>query len=179
MPGETHNEPFEDPTAGDFSEAPRETYLLHLLATVGTYRDREMDRLFEPLGLTIEKYRSMLAIARFPDCTMTELAQFTFIDRTTLTRMVDQLVSVGWVTRGHSVRDRRQVVMGLTPEGAAVGWKAIDLLLAANSQAAAGVPADHVEITIGVLKQVLRNLIPDAGQLERVVTMRRGAMGAD
>jgi DNA-binding MarR family transcriptional regulator len=163
----------EDPSGGDFGEAARETYMLHLLASVGNYRDRELDRLFEPLGLTVEKYRSMLAIARFPDCTMTELAQFTFIDRTTLTRMVDQLVATGWVTREHAERDRRQVLMGLTPKGLAVGLQAVDLLTAANGRTAMGTGPDDIEVVIGVLKGLLRNLIPDAGQLERVITMRR------
>jgi len=172
---EMRREPPADPTAGDFSEAPRETYLLHLLASAGNYRDRELDLLFESLGLTVEKYRSMLAIARFPGCTMRELAQFTFIDRTTLTRMVDHLVAAGWVTREHAARDRRQVVLALTPSGLAVGLQAVDLLTAANQRVAAGITPDQIETTIGVLKTILRNLIPDAGQLERVVTMRRGA----
>lgn len=177
MPIEPTSEPPEDSASGDLAQSARETYLLHLLASAATYRDRELDRRFEPLGLTVEKYRAMLAIARFTDCTMTELAQFTFIDRTTLTRMIDQLVTRGWVTRGHAPRDRRHVVLGLTPEGMAVGTRAVEELTAANIRAVTGASADQVETTIETLQMVLRNLIPDAHQLERILTMRRAQSG--
>jgi len=166
-------EPPVDPPRDDLAQSARETHLLHLLASAATYRDRELDRRFEPLGLTVEKYRAMLAIARFTDCTMTELSQFTFIDRTTLTRMIDQLVARGWVTRGHAPRDRRHVVLALTPEGLAVGTQAVDVLTAANVEAVAGASPDQVETVIQTLQVVLRNLIPDPEQLVRVLTMRR------
>jgi DNA-binding MarR family transcriptional regulator len=161
------------PVLGGDLEDGRDTYLLHLLTAATIYRDRELDRRFEPLGLTVQKYRALMAIGRFPGCTMKELARFTFIDRTTLTRMIDQLVAAGRVTRVHAERDRRQVVLGLTPEGVQVGLEAVARLMATNREAAAGVSPAGIEAAIGVLEAVLANLIPDPDQLKLVFTMRR------
>ncbi len=158
---------------GEIAAAGRETYLLHLLAAASSHRDRDLGRRFEPLGLTVDKYRSMLAIARFPGCTMKELAQFTSIDRTTLTRMIDQMVAGGLVTREHAVRDRRQVILSLTPDGLALGRQAVDLLTEANRKAASSLPAHQIDAAAQVLEAVLRNLITDMELLERVLTLRR------
>lgn len=158
---------------GEIADAGRETYLLHLLACAATHRDRDLSRRFEPLGLTVEKYRSLLAIARFPGCTMKELAQFTFIDRTTLTRMVDQLVAAGLVTREHASRDRRQVILALTAEGLSLGRKAVGLVTDANRGAARNLAPQALDMATEVLESVLRNLIHDVELLERVMSLRR------
>jgi DNA-binding MarR family transcriptional regulator len=162
-----------EPVGGEIADAGRETYLLHLLAAASSHRDRDLARRFEPLGLTVDKYRSMLAIARFPGCTMKELAQFTSIDRTTLTRMIDQMVAGGWVTREHAVRDRRHVILNLTEEGVSLGRQAVDRLTEANRQAAQNLAPHAIDAATGVLEAVLRNLIFDAELLERVITLRR------
>jgi DNA-binding MarR family transcriptional regulator len=157
----------------EIAAAGRETYLLHLLAAASSHRDRDLARRFEPLGLTVEKYRSMLAIARFPGCTMKELAQFTSIDRTTLTRMIDQMVAAGWVTREHAVRDRRQVILNLTESGLSLGLQAVERLTEANRMAAQNLAPQAIEAAAEVLEAVLRNLILDAELLERVMSLRR------
>lgn len=161
------------------AESERQTYLLHLVAATSNHRDRDLGRRFEPLGLTVDKYRAMLAIARFPGCTMKELAQFTSIERTTLTRMIDQLVSAGWVTREHAVRDRRQVILGLTEDGFELGRQAVDLLTQSNRLAAATLSEQQIEAASRALEAVLRNLIADEELLERVLTLRRPDAGGD
>jgi DNA-binding MarR family transcriptional regulator len=161
------------PVDGEIADAGRETYFLHLLAAASSHRDRDLARRFEPLGLTVEKYRSMLAIARFPGCTMKELAQFTSIDRTTLTRMIDQMVAGGWVTREHAVRDRRHVILNLTEDGLSLGREAVGRLTEANQAIAKDLPPHAIDAAAEVLEAVLRNLIHDAELLARVMTLRR------
>ena len=48
---------------------------------------------------------------------MSELARGTFVDRTTLTRVIDQLVAEGYVRRHVAPGDRRKVMVALTPAG--------------------------------------------------------------
>ncbi len=151
----------------------QETYLLHLLAAASSHRDRTLGRHFEPLGLTVDKYRSLVAVARMPGCNMKELSQVTSIDRTTLTRMVDQMVAAGWVTREHAVRDRRVVQLDLTAEGLALGRKAVRLVTDANRQAAVSLTVGEISAAARTLETVLRNLISDAELFARVITLRR------
>ena len=162
-----------DDVGNDIASAGRETYLLHLVAAASSHRDRELARRFEPLGLTVDKYRVMLAVARFPGCTMKELAQFAAIERTPLTRMVDQMVAGAWMTREHATRDRRQVILGLTPSGLQLGLRAVDSLTEANRAAAAMLSEADIDAAARVLELVLRNLIADENLLARVVTLRR------
>jgi DNA-binding MarR family transcriptional regulator len=158
---------------GEIADAGRETYLMHLLAVASCHRELDLARRFEPLGLTVEKYRSMVAIARFPRCTMKELAQVTAIDRTTLTRMIDQMVASGWVIREHAVRDRRHVILNLTDDGLSQVGRAVDRLAEANREAAKNLQPHVVDAAAEALEVVLKNLIGDAGLLQRVVTLRR------
>jgi DNA-binding MarR family transcriptional regulator len=162
-----------EPIDGAIADVGHETYLLHLLAAASSHRDRTLGRHFEPLGLSVDKYRCMVAIARLPGCTMKELSQVTSIDRTTLTRMVDQMVAVGWATREHAVRDRRLVQLGLTPEGLAVGRNAVRLVTDANRKAAVDLTVSEISAAARTLETVLRNLISDAELFARVITLRR------
>jgi DNA-binding MarR family transcriptional regulator len=162
-----------DSVDGDIASAGPETYLLHLVAAASSHRDRDLSRRFEPLGLSVDKYRAMLAVARFPGCTMKELAQFTSIDRTTLTRMIDQMVAAGWMHREHATRDRRQVILSLTEAGLELGRRAVEALTEANREAAARLDEPEIDAAARVLEAVLRNLIGDDNLLARVVTLRR------
>jgi DNA-binding MarR family transcriptional regulator len=162
-----------EPLAGEIADFGHETYLLHLLAAASSHRDRTLGRHFEPLGLTVDKYRSLVAVARLPGCTMKELSQVTSIDRTTLTRMVDQMVAAGWVTREHAVRDRRLVQLSLTPDGLALGRKAVRLVTDANRQAAVDLTVSEISAAARTLETVLHNLISDAELFARVITLRR------
>lgn len=155
------------------ADVGHESYLLHLLAAASSHRDRTLGRLFEPLGLSVDKYRSLVAIARLPGCNMKELSQVTSIDRTTLTRMVDQMVAAGLVTREHAVRDRRVVQLDLTVEGMALGRKAVRLIADANRQAAVSLTVGEMSAAARTLETVLRNLISDAELFTRVITLRR------
>jgi DNA-binding MarR family transcriptional regulator len=175
MAGERDESRWAASVVGEIADVGRETYFMHLLAVASSHRDLDLARRFEPLGLTVEKYRSMVAIARFPGCTMEELAQVTSIDRTTLTRMIDQMVASGWVTREHAVRDRRHVILNLTDEGMSQVGLAVDRLAEANRAAAQNLPPHVIDAAAEVLETVLRNLIIDAELLQRVVTLRREA----
>jgi DNA-binding MarR family transcriptional regulator len=72
-----------------------------------------MDGALRTLGLNVSRYRVLGVLERFGASTMTELSNFTAMQRTTLTRIADQLVAAGWVARSGESRDRRHVVLDL------------------------------------------------------------------
>jgi DNA-binding MarR family transcriptional regulator len=69
-------------------------YLLQLAARL---REAALERHLAPLGLTIARGHVLGVIRRLKACTMGELAFFTTIDRTTLTRIIDQFFAQGLV----------------------------------------------------------------------------------
>jgi DNA-binding MarR family transcriptional regulator len=70
-------------------------------------------------GVTLEEYDVMVQLAEARDgrLGMGELAAATLIARSSCTRVVDRLVSRGWVERVRDRADRRRVVVGLTGPG--------------------------------------------------------------
>src|SRR5262245_17134192 len=101
---------------GEFPFAPPE-YLWLLIYSIAKLRDAQIEELIAPLGLTMPKHRALLTIRHYSPCTMSELSDATLVERTTMTRTVDQLVAAGWVERATPPTDRRQVVLTITGEG--------------------------------------------------------------
>ncbi|WP_293481423.1 MarR family transcriptional regulator [Phenylobacterium sp.] len=74
-------------------------------------------------GLTPQQHQALLAIKAHegPEpVSVGELARALLIRNHSAVGLVDRLSARGLVTRGHSIRDRRRVVLHLTPTGAKV-----------------------------------------------------------
>src|SRR5678815_30765 len=113
------------------AEAPEEWFFYLMFQTVRR-RDQAFAGALEAIGLNLPKWRAMSVIHRLSGCTMNELAEFTTIDRTTLTRTADQLIDAGLVSRGGLAGDRRIVRLAMTPEGERLFNKALQGMRAFN-----------------------------------------------
>src|ERR1700679_177025 len=82
-------------------------YIFHLFAVVGRHREARLEAGLKPMGLHLTRYWALSVISGIGPCTMSELAGFTAVDRTTLTRTVDQLVETALVERTTPREDRR------------------------------------------------------------------------
>src|SRR5690349_3236139 len=94
-------------------------YFFYLLFQAQRQRDLSLDRALSPVGLNLAQWRTLAIVRRIDVCSMTLLARYSTVDRTTLTRAVDQLVDRGLVARWTPDHDRRQVNLRLTDEGEA------------------------------------------------------------
>src|SRR5580698_3639630 len=133
-------------------------YVLHLLAAIHQFRDSGLDGRLKPLGLNVGRYRVLGVLNRFGACTMTELSHFTAVDRTTLTRIADQLVAKGQVERKTTARDRRQVLLELTPAGREIYLAALAIVFAFNRKILDGIPDTEPRATARTLKRMVENL---------------------
>lgn len=100
---------------------------------------------------------------------MKDLALFTAMDRTTLTRAVDQMVAEDLVERWSSPRDRRRVNVSLTDRGEAVYIQAAAALANGNTAMLAGVEEADLRGAARVLRQVVRNLVEDPLKASKLV----------
>ena len=89
---------------------------------------------------------------------MTELAHFTAIDRTTLTRIADSLVQAGLAKRSSDAKDRRHVRLELTSEGVRRYRKAILVLFEMNDRLLEGVSRVSARAAVRVLQDIVCNL---------------------
>jgi DNA-binding MarR family transcriptional regulator len=152
-------------------------YLLHLLAIIALFRDSNLDAGLRPLGLNVSRYRAMAVLNRFGACTMSEVAKFTGVDRTTLTRVADQLVAAGWAERLSEAKDRRQVLLQFTDAGRVVFAEAVKVLLAVNAQLVEGVPENARRATAKVLMQIVENLAPSRLARNGIINFSREGLG--
>jgi DNA-binding MarR family transcriptional regulator len=162
-----------DPT-GEFPLVPS-AYLFYLLFQVARQRDVHYDRKLAAVGLTLQRWRILAVIRRIENCSMKDLALFSAVDRTTLTRAVDQMVAEGLVARWSSPRDRRRVNVTLGDKGEAVFLQAVGLLRDGNAAMLAGVEEEALRGASRVLAQVVRNLMDDPLAAEKLLNYRGSA----
>jgi DNA-binding MarR family transcriptional regulator len=145
------------------------TYLFHLFVVISRHRELHIDAALKPLGLNVARHRAISVIARLEPCAMNELAEFAAVDRTTLTRTVDQLVRSGWVTRATPKADRRQVRLTLTREGREVFRKALKALYRINLAALEGIPDAERRAAAHTLRKIAAGLVGDPDLSRRVI----------
>jgi len=153
-------------------------YVPHLIAAIHQFRDSALDRALRPLGLNVGRYRVLGVLTRFGLCTMTELALFTAIDRTTLTRIADQLVAGGFVDRRSHAQDRRQVRLELTASGVQVYRRALYQVFDLNSRLLDAVPDGQGRAAARVLQAIVRNLAPSQAACDSIISYSREALKA-
>lgn len=150
-----------------------EEYLFYLVNQVHSRRVRELGGLFEALGLTIAHWRAMSAINRLDGCLMSELAEFTTVDRTTLTRTVDQLVEEGLAVRSQSEEDRRAVRVELTAKGRVVFGHAFTGLARHNARITSLLTAEDQKTLRSLLQKILKSQVQDQSQFRQLLTYSR------
>lgn len=157
---------------GEFPMAPAE-YYFYLLFQAGRQRDLHFERTLARAGLNIARWRTLAIIRRIGECTMKELALYSTVDRTTLTRAVDQLVEQGLVERTIPHRDRRKVNLSLSPAGEAQYAQAVPLLLAGNAELLAGFSEQQVRAAVRLLQSSIRRMIDDPKAAELLINFGR------
>lgn len=162
-----HRPDRRDP-AGEFP-LDATTYIFHLFSVTGRHREARIDDLLKPLDLSLPRYIALGMIGRFEPCSMTHLAAYSALDRTTLTRMTDQLVRSGLVERTTPPSDRRQVLLSMTYRGRDVLEAARSLVDGVNSDLVRGLPdADQRAIARG-FEEIVANLVSDQALLRRLL----------
>ncbi|MBB4007165.1 MarR family winged helix-turn-helix transcriptional regulator [Allorhizobium taibaishanense] len=95
------------------------------LALTRTYKP-----LLEPLGLTYPQYLAMMVLWETNHLVVKALGERLGLDSGTLSPLLKRLEQAGYVTRRRDSQDERQVTVSLTPSGAALQDKALDVMAA-------------------------------------------------
>ncbi len=147
-------------------------YFFYLLLHASRRRDAGLSDEMDRIDLTLPKWRALAVIRRLGACAMTELAQLSPVDRTTLTRTVDHLVEEGLVERSPSPADRRQVLLNLSPRGVVVADEARAINRAFCAKLLTGIPEEQRKVAMEVIQRIVDNLIDDDGVAYGVLTFR-------
>ncbi len=148
-------------------------YLFYLITQVHNRRVRDFSAPLEALGLTIALWRVLSTISRLDGCLMSELAEFTTTDRTTLTRSVDLLVDMAMVERRATPDDRRLVRVELTERGRKIFAQSIERLADHNRRVLGDLSAEDLKTLRALLQRLLRNIVKDDHLFEQVLNFSR------
>lgn len=120
--------------------------------------DAEMSQ----LGLTQTQWRALLTIATMEGCTQRELADILEVQPISLARLVDRMVSGGWVRREPSPSDRRALQLFLTSKCDPVLILAQDVSKRIIDRAYQGLDEVERSQLIVLLERVKTNLLSDS-----------------
>ena len=76
-----------------------EEWFFFLLFQAVRRREAAFAKALAPMGMDVSRWRVLSVVRRLAGCTMNELSEFTTTDRTTLTRVTDQLSTAGLIER--------------------------------------------------------------------------------
>ena len=147
-------------------------YLLNLLVAVNRVRDSRLEKALKPTGLGVARYRTLSVVWRLQACTMSELAIISAADRTTLTRVVDNLVKAGLVDRHAGPGDRRKVELTITPMGLSALRQAEAIVEGCNAECLAGMSDDLQRTMVRGLASMLGHMGTTAEQMGKVLRPR-------
>jgi DNA-binding MarR family transcriptional regulator len=81
---------------------------------------RQLGRVLEAEGCTVEQWRILLLLADGRGHPMSEIAEFALVPAPSLTRLIDRMVTDGLVHRTVDEHDRRRVRVHVTRRGRAL-----------------------------------------------------------
>ncbi|MGA0602708.1 MarR family winged helix-turn-helix transcriptional regulator [Caulobacter sp. KR2-114] len=142
---------------------------MHLTSSMALMRDSALDQGLRPLGLSTSRYRVLGVLVRFGRTRMTDLANLTAMDRTSLTRIADQMVQAGLVARTSTPKDRRQVFLEITETGREAHRDAVAVVLGYNARLLRGIPEPVQREAARTLMTMAANLAPNPGARDGII----------
>jgi DNA-binding MarR family transcriptional regulator len=115
------------------------------------------------LDLTVEQWSVLVHLWKHDNVSQQELANRTFRDKPSITRLIDNLEKLGLVKRSGSKTDRRINLVSLTAQGRSLRDQTMQLANDTLNEGLEGVSAEDVEVTRKVLTKVYENLNGSAG----------------
>lgn len=143
----------------DRSRLDLSNYLPYLLNRVGfALVERFTAGALKGHGLSIAMWRVLAALANRGELRQIDLVGMTSIDASTMSRLVTRLGRMGLVLRARSKTSSREVVVGLSPKGAALVQRIIPIAHALEETVSAGIPAKDMAVVKRALRHFYDNL---------------------
>jgi len=138
-----------------------ETFRNSLFYWTGLLEDR-YNQLFvkamRPLRVTVSRYRTLAILMELADLTINELARHSSIERSALSRLLDQMESEGQIARRPSRTDRRALEIRITAKGRDAYLAMRPVRREVLRRATEGIAPGEIERMRTVIQLMLHNL---------------------
>jgi DNA-binding MarR family transcriptional regulator len=134
-------------------------FLPYLINRAGSRLAVNFGRGLKAHGIVVQEWRVLAALAAHGAQRLSDLAQLTSIDLSTLSRLVGRMVRAGLVERGRSGNgDKREVLVALSAKGARTTRTIIPMAQRYERVALRGLSADEARDLKRLLVRVYANL---------------------
>lgn len=130
----------------------------YLLVRAGERMGNSFSRELRPFKLTLNEWRTCVALHLEPHQRLSEIAAHTSADLSTISRVIDGLIRRGLAQRDRAAEDARAIAVSLTPEGALLTEKIIPIAQLYERIALSGMSAEEAETLRGLLRRVYDNI---------------------
>ena len=141
--------------------APRETFRNSLFYWTGLLEDRynqDFVKAMRPLRVTVPRFRTLAVLMELADLTVNELARHSSIERSALSRLLDQLEEEGLIVRRQKSADKRALAIRITEAGRAAYRTMRPVRREVLRRATDGIAPEDVQLMLSVVQRMLRNL---------------------
>jgi DNA-binding MarR family transcriptional regulator len=126
------------------------------------------ERLYEPFGLNRGGVETIFALRRAPNHKLspTQLCDATLATSATVTARLDKLQDEGLITRRHDTKDRRGIIVQLTPRGRELADRIVESVVQRRSSQMTVLSAEEKASLTVLLRKLLENFEATAGELQ-------------
>ena len=133
-------------------------FVPYLMRRVSERLSKSLAEALKPFDQTPNAWRVLVALISRERAGVSELAELTMIDQSTLSRTLDRMEEQRLVKRSPGDADARIVVVALTDAGQRAFEEMLPIASAQYEWAMRGVPARSVDVLRSTLQQMLENL---------------------
>jgi DNA-binding MarR family transcriptional regulator len=147
-------------------------YLMHRVSTAMV---QELERQFEPSGLTNAQWKPLFKLFTGEVSTVAELARVCALDAGGMTRLLDRLEAKGLCQRERSSEDRRVVNLALTDAGRDAAQTIPAVLSRVQNAYLAGFSVEEWQ----TLKSYLRRMLDNANDIQQAQSTATAAAAGE
>lgn len=148
------------PTLG---EVGLDGFAPYLINRISACYNAGMAEVLRKRGLTIAQMRSIAVLSVQPGLTVNELAVYTVLEQSTMSRTLDAMALAGLVERRPRAGDGRVREVVLTEAGMAAVEEVWPIMREAEARMLAGLDLEERATFLATLRKILTGIAPDPG----------------
>jgi MarR family transcriptional regulator for hemolysin len=134
------------------------TIFFQLDRAIKSYRQYAQKKLNEKgYGITVDQWLVLKTITDQADISQNEIAEFIFKDKASVTRIIDLLITKGYLERKTSTENRRRVKLTITKAGKAVIEEILPTIKAYRKAALVNIDETELNSMHKTLDKIIRN----------------------
>lgn len=132
--------------------------LAQLLSQAERDVTRQLGRVLEEAGSSVAQWRALVLLADGESHPMSEIAEFALLPAPTLTRVIDRMVADNLAYRKADPRDRRRVLVRISPRGRALKTRLAERIEGSRAAILAEADPDDVAQLAALLNDLAARL---------------------